>query len=140
MIGDHRDFRKEAGLLEEIRDQLAEIYVQATGKKLEDIQQWMDEETWFTGAKAKEAGFITETITAGGTSARFDLSMYDNAPQPNQPTKTDLERVLTRDAGLSHTQARNLLQNGFESLSTRNAGDEEALEAVNQLTTKLKDN
>lgn len=139
MLGDHRDFRHEADLLESIRDQLAEIYVQATGKKMEDIQQWMDDETWFTGAKAVEAGFMTEATTAGAANARFDLSMFGNAPESNAPTKKDLERVLTRDAGLSRTQARDLLQDGFDAITKRDAGDNTAsIAALNNLIEKIK--
>ncbi|WP_417536109.1 head maturation protease, ClpP-related [Methylophaga sp.] len=139
MIGDHRDLYKEAEFLETIRDQLAEIYVNVSGKKLADIQQMMDEETWLTGAKAVEAGFMTKATTAGAGNARFDLSMYDHPPQSNEPTKKDLERALTRDAGLTRTQALSVLQKGFDGLSTRDAGENETLNAVLNLSKKFKD-
>lgn len=138
MLGDHRDFRHEADLLESIRDQLAEIYVQASGKSMADIQKWMDDETWFTGAKAVDSGFMTEATTAGTSNARFDLSMFGHAPEQTDPTKKDLERVLTRDAGLSHTQARKLLQNGFDGITKRDAGDDDTFNAVDNLINQLR--
>lgn len=138
MLGDHRDFRHEADLLESIRDQLAEIYVDASGNSMKEIQQWMDDETWFSGAKAKEAGFMTEATTAGAANARFDLSMFGHAPENSAPNKRDLERTLTQDAGLSRTQARQLLQGGFDSLTTQDASYEAETEAAKNLINALR--
>ena len=47
------------------------------------------------------------------------------------PTKRDMERLLTRDAGFSRSQARAFLNHGYGALdATQDAGDEEALAAV----------
>ncbi|WP_430009854.1 head maturation protease, ClpP-related [Methylophaga lonarensis] len=95
MMGDHRDFNHEADLLESIRDQLAEIYVQVSGQSMETIQQWMDDTTWMTGSKALENKFVTEVLTAGANNqARvFDLSVFDinNSPVPEPAPEPEPE-------------------------------------------------
>lgn len=138
MIGDYRDFAKESDFLQTIRDQLADVYVQATGKEASVIHGLMDDETWFTGDKAKDFGFMTHTDTAGASAARFDLSMYENAPGANQPSKKDLERILTRDAGMTRSQARTLLQSGFDGINTRDADDSTTLNAVTNLINEIR--
>lgn len=137
-IGDYNDFLKEAELLKSIGSQMAETYADKTGKKQADIQQWMDDETWFTGQKAVEHGFMHSTVTAGKTSARFDLSMFAHAPDSPKPTQKDLERLLTRDAGLSRQQARSLLQGGFDAIVTRDAGEDETIGALDKLINSLR--
>ncbi|MFK5949268.1 MAG: Clp protease ClpP [Methylococcales bacterium] len=136
--GDYNDLEKSAELVKSISGQMAETYADKTGKSQKEIQQLMDETTWFTGEESVDFGFMTKAVTAGSTSARFDLSMFENAPQASDPTKRDIERVLTQDAGLSRSQARLLLQGGFESLTKQDAGDDAAVNAVNNLINNLK--
>lgn len=138
--GDYNDFLKEAELLKSIGSQMAETYAEKTGKKQADIQSWMDTETWFTGEKAVEQGFMTKALTAGSASARFDLSMFAHAPGGQQPTQKDLERTLTRDAGLTRQQARALLQGGFDAIGMSDSADDEQLGALDRLIHSLRNN
>lgn len=135
--GDYKEFEKEAELLKQISAQMAETYAEKTGKKQADIQLMMDDTTWMTGAKAVELGFMTSAITAGGTSARFDTSMFKNAPAGQDPTKKDLERLLTRNAGLSRQKARILLQNGFNGISMSDSVEDEQIGALNNLIKSI---
>lgn len=136
--GDYKELEKEATLLKSISAQMAETYAGKTGLKQADIQLMMDDTTWMTGDIAVSQGFMTTAKKAGGTTARFNLSMFENAPTATEPTKRDLERSLMQDAGLTRSQARHLLQGGFESLTTQDAGNDEAITAVNNLINKLK--
>lgn len=79
-IGDSEDHRKNAELLEKFTEALAADYQKRTGKTDAEIRAWMDAETWFTAAEAKDAGFVDavdETVTAKN---EWDLSAYANAP------------------------------------------------------------
>jgi len=42
------------------------------------------------------------------------------------PTVRDFERMLTRDAGFTRSQALTIIKSGFDSLATRDAGDDDA--------------
>jgi ATP-dependent Clp protease protease subunit len=132
-MGDYNDLIKEAGVLKSISGQMAETYAEKTGKPQAEMQKLMDDTTWFTGQQSVDFGFMTTAITAGSASAKFNLSMFDNAPKASDPNKRDLERTLMQDAGLSRTQARQLLNGGFESLATQDAGDDEMNESVSNL-------
>ena len=137
-MGDYNDLLKEAELLKSIAGQMAETYAQKTGKKQADIQALMDAETWFTGSKAVDAGFMTQTMTAGAASARFDLSMFAHAPTGQPPTQRDLERLLTRDAGLTRQQTQALLQSGFAALDMRESAEGENIEALDKLINSMR--
>ncbi len=137
-MGDYNDLIKEAELLKSIAGQMAETYAQKSGKKQADIQSMMDAESWFTGTKAVEAGFMTEMLTAGTTSARFDLSMFAHAPSGQQPTHTELERMLTRNAGLTRQQARALLQSGFNAIGMSDSVDDEQIGALDQIINLMR--
>lgn len=56
-MGEAKDMRKVADILDKMRDSLASIYVARSGTTTEEIQALMDAETWMTGEEAVEAGF-----------------------------------------------------------------------------------
>ena len=138
VLGDYKELEKEAVVLKSISGQMAETYADVSGKPQAEIQKLMDDTTWFTGTQAVDFGFMTDAVTAGSASAKFDLSMFDHAPKGGEPNKRDLERSLMQDAGLSRTQARKILQGGFDSLATQDAGNDAAINAVNKLINNIK--
>jgi ATP-dependent Clp endopeptidase proteolytic subunit ClpP len=102
--GEAKDMRKYADRLDEMREQIANIYQAKTGMDRDAILQAMDDETWYTGTTAQDAGFIdtlTETLDAAacyhGTDAagRFGkapitierASVEQEPPQPERPTR-----------------------------------------------------
>lgn len=89
--GNKTELRDIANLLEKIDIGIANTYVQRTGQKMAQVQQWMDAETWFTAAEAKAAGFV-QNVSATSQQARakaWDLSAYSNAPKPEDPPLPD---------------------------------------------------
>ena len=72
-MGEANDFRKQADVLDSIRNQLLGIYQAATGLSEEEIITMMDEETWLTAEQAVEMGFATsqETFTKVAASLNF---------------------------------------------------------------------
>lgn len=59
--GEAKDMRKVADLLDKLRDQIALVYADKTGKDLDELRSLMDEETWMTGEEAVDMGFADET-------------------------------------------------------------------------------
>lgn len=55
--GESDDLRAQADLLDKMRDQLADIYVERTGQARADVLQMMADETWLTASEAKSKGF-----------------------------------------------------------------------------------
>lgn len=84
--GNRNEFRKVADLLEKIDGEIGKDYAVATGKSREEIQKWMDDETWFTAVEAKEQGFIHDIFTGDNAVAAknrntWNLSAYANVPK-----------------------------------------------------------
>jgi ATP-dependent Clp protease protease subunit len=143
-IGDYRDFENESGLLRRIANTLAETYSERTGQKLDAVQQMMDNETWIIGKELVEQGFADKVI-GEGKKASFDLSMYANTPKDiksetvKTPVKTEreLEQVLTRDAGLSRSQAKAIIKSGFKPLEDTQDAVNSDIEALTNLIKSL---
>lgn len=56
------------------------------------------------------------------------------------PTIRDFERLLTRDAGFSRSQAQAVIRDGYAALlATRDAGDDDWIEALQGLTTTIQE-
>lgn len=114
-VGNRHDMADVATVLGKIDDALARTYAARTTTGIRSIKQMMDDETWLTAKEAKEAGFATSVGSAAEVKARFDLSVFSAVPDSlkwrddtaeDAPTKRDLERALTQDAGWSRSKAR----------------------------------
>lgn len=83
--GTAEEMRKQADVLDQIRDSLVGIYTAKTGKSAEDIAALMAEETWMTGAQAVEAGFADEVAAPvqdlAASAQGFDLSNCRQVPE-----------------------------------------------------------
>ncbi|RWX28948.1 Clp protease ClpP [Rhizobium leguminosarum] len=114
-VGNRHDMADVAAVLTKIDDALARTYAARTTTGIRSIKQMMDDETWLSAKEAKEAGFATSVGSAAEAKARFDLSVFSAVPDSlkwrddateDAPTKRDLERALTQDAGWSRSKAR----------------------------------
>jgi len=61
-VGDYREMKKSAEVIEGIADLLGQAYAKKTGKKKEEIKKAMDEETWYFGSEILEHGFVDDII------------------------------------------------------------------------------
>jgi ATP-dependent Clp endopeptidase proteolytic subunit ClpP len=145
VIGTAEDMRKEADLLDKITGTIAELYAKRAEGDLEEIKKLMQDETWMTADEAVELGFADRKKEGKQTKAQaFDLSKFNYRKVPNAlrreghkgiPSRRDMERKLMQDAGLSRSQARALLSNGYNALSgTQDA----ALEGDQSLEDTIK--
>lgn len=94
-IGDARDMRETADLLDKISDSIAAVYAQRAGNG--DTEAWRERmlaETWYTGAEAIDAGLADTVMDAGPRrkgdddgkcedpmARKWDLSIFSRAPQ-----------------------------------------------------------
>lgn len=63
-VGDYREMKKFAEVLEGISDLIGQAYSKKTGKKKEEVKKCMDEESWYFGAEILEHGFVDDIIKA----------------------------------------------------------------------------
>ena len=80
VIGNAIDMRDMAETLDKLAGSIAGTYMSKTEASEEQVQEWMDAETWFNAEEAKEAGFVDEITEAAEIKAGIDLSMFANVP------------------------------------------------------------
>lgn len=85
VIGDARDMRKMADVLDSQTRNIASIYAERTGKPVEHWQALMDAETWLIGQDAVDASLADGVLNMDAVSmGNWDLSVFRNAPAPGQ--------------------------------------------------------
>ena len=143
ILGNKREMREFADILDEIDSQILSIIQSISRKNDKETQQAFEKELWLGPQSAKEWGFVTEIITYNNDDTynsrpTFDLSAFDNAPDElkknidgGMPTIRDLESAL-RDAGLTKNQAKAFIANGKVAI------EEVDSEELWILATKLK--
>lgn len=110
-VGDANEMDRVKALLHQVKGNLTNTYVDRTGKKAEEINAWMDDETWFTAEAAVEHGFADTVISAQAVNACFDLSPFRNIPQAlkqrlqNAVASPELDMRRARIADLSRRAA-----------------------------------
>lgn len=145
-IGDAGDMRQMADTLEKITDSLVGIYAERSGKDPKEVQSLLDAETWLSAEEAIEEGFADETEEAKKASASFDLSRFQNVPQPLKDapvaeapkkieTKRDFETFLRDEGGFSHAAAKSLAAAFKEA--TPEPRDEDGAGAIEVILAEL---
>ena len=84
-FGNASDLRKEAELLDKLRDSIAGVYADRSGKPLDEIKKKMSEETWLDGAEAVDFGLA-------------DAIASNDDDEDDQDGETDLARVAAKVA------------------------------------------
>lgn len=145
-VGNADDLHEQADVLSKIDGMLALTYAQQKGTPgIRAIKQMMADETWMTGAEAKESGFATEILKPAdkATQAKFDLSVFVNTPESlkyndeDEPkTVRDAERAL-RDSGWSRSEARKVFAQREEAPQRDAADEKPKLEALHAAITSL---
>jgi ATP-dependent protease ClpP protease subunit len=106
-MGESKDLRKEADLLDKLKVNLRNAYVRKTGINAEEIGAMMDAETWLDAVEAVALGFadaIEEGVAAAATAtpemlrARFDK--FAKAQNTMNPTE-----VITYSAEVAEEAA-----------------------------------
>jgi len=127
MAGNQYELREVADILAKLSTGSLDIYYDKSNVGKRELKAMMKEETWFTAAEAKDKGFIDTILDTGAAKAKFDLSIFANAPEGiegeregHELTKQEIERVL-RDAGASRSFAKSIAARRSNGDSLRDA-------------------
>ncbi len=78
--GDELELQRVIALLKTVRGNLADTYVDRTGNKKTAVEDWMQEETWFTAESALQHGFADALTSETAVTACFDVRNFRNVP------------------------------------------------------------
>jgi ATP-dependent Clp protease protease subunit len=133
-IGNQEDHDNASDILGQIDQSLASTYAKRTGINIKAVSQMMDAETWLDAQNAKANGFATEIIANQSPNARFDISVYANAPaeltgidtgiDPTDINIRELENIL-REAGIPRRKAKALAAYGIKTPDDLRDADDE---------------
>lgn len=87
--GEAEDLERGAALLRTTNQTILDKYVARTGLDAKKVKDWMDEETWFTGREAVNAGFcdkVVENLKIAASTTR-DVSKFKNMPADLRPRR-----------------------------------------------------
>lgn len=97
-VGDSREMRKTADLLDAIGASIGECYTKKSGKTAEQVQAIMDAETWMSGQQCVDEGFATAVAVEDEDDAAMALARsfkgtarLPNLPQALKPVEADSE-------------------------------------------------
>lgn len=89
--GTSSDIQTQAQLILSMKERLAQITAERTGKSVEQINKDGDRDRWFTAEEALEYGFVdhirasaSEVVGGGGTDQRISDDPSKTAGQPEQ--------------------------------------------------------
>lgn len=98
-MGNAKDFRAQADLLDKVDASISADYERKTGKSSEEVLAMMDATTWMTAEEALAEGFV-DRLAEGkvATKNHWNLSAYGNAPKAltEQPEPTVDRAALER--------------------------------------------
>lgn len=103
IFGEAKELRKRADLLDQIKEEVVDVYVSHSNMSREEAQNAMDTETWLTAQQAVDAGFAGEILDRGiVTNSVGDLvanaeaygwtnapAIYSNGTNPGAPALPD---------------------------------------------------
>lgn len=76
VLGDAAAMRKEADLLDSIKNTIVQVYVDRTGQERGQVERMMTDETWMTADEALTSGFVDEVSENLKVAASFDAARY----------------------------------------------------------------
>lgn len=95
-FGNKADLRETAETLEKIDGAIVNDYISKTGQDAEQVAAWMDAETWFTAAEAKEHGFVDRVLSSEKKKAKntWNLKAFGKVPEAlKEPPDPEPEQI-----------------------------------------------
>lgn len=83
-VGDYKEHEKSTENLKKVDASIAAKYEKASSLSLEQLREYMDQETWWSAEEAKELGFVHEVFTPeveSSGASNWALAAYKNAPK-----------------------------------------------------------
>ena len=126
-IGRAGMLRARADALDNVNDALVGIYAERSNLEEDEIRDMMAaDETWFSAAEAEEAGLADRVAEDEAVTAILPREgAFKNAPKDLRarrlpPTERAIDRYL-RDAGLTRSEAKAVLAEGYGTDDLRDA-------------------
>tara|TARA_R110000824_G_scaffold115009_3_gene265908 strand:+ start:2755 stop:3798 length:1044 start_codon:yes stop_codon:yes gene_type:complete len=138
-MGEAKDMRKSADLLDKIGGELKDIYMKKVNVSLESLSEMMDNETWLNADEALAHGFITSISDAIKVAASYDVSKFKNIT--NEQIKNKLSININNKKMTN--ELKDWFDNKVKEIVTAVKGDVKVSEdVVNQteISVKLEDN
>lgn len=103
------DLQEAQDHLAKFEQVLAGIYMKHTGADEETVRMWMENDTWFFGQEAVDAGFATQVVDKVAVAAQYDPNKYEflqsrhpslqgEMPETENKQETLMEDVINSDA------------------------------------------
>ena len=89
-MGEAKELKKTANLLEKISNEIADIYIKKTKLPYDRVKEMMDEETWLNADEAFELGFIDSISDAIKVAAKYDVSKFKNITDKEIKSKLNI--------------------------------------------------
>jgi len=89
-MGEAKELKKTANLLEKISNEIADIYIKKTNLPYDRVKEMMDEETWLNADEAFELGFIDSISDAIKVAAKYDVSKFKNITDKEIKSKLNI--------------------------------------------------
>ena len=133
------DLREIADRLDQMRDNLASIYMHKAGGDIESWRTAMDAETWYTAAEAVAVGLAdaiaTDAPVPESVKAQFDLSIFNyagrsHAPAPQPPAASAAGSTPTPEEGSAVAWTAEQMTNLRRKLGVAEDADEATILAA----------
>jgi ATP-dependent protease ClpP protease subunit len=147
-VGDHREMRARADILEQLSNIIAKAYSKKTGKGVKEIQDLMNNETWLIGENMQKSGFVDKIINDDDEIRNLDENLllakgrFENCisvMEKSAKSKNDLQKVAALITEFSKEESviikPELPQNNLE---VKNNMDEKLQARINELEAENK--
>jgi ATP-dependent Clp endopeptidase proteolytic subunit ClpP len=108
VMGDAKEMRRVASLLDQVTDTVANTYAARSGQTKKKCLDMMDEETWMTAEDSLKLGFCTEVSEPVKVAAAVITKpeIYKHLPSSLRPNRSIAEGVKQRVAALVEKHVR----------------------------------
>ena len=130
-MGEAKELKKTANLLEKISNEIADIYIKKTNLPYDKVKEMMDEETWLNADEALELGFVDSISDAIKVAAKYDVSKFKNIT--NEEIKSKLN-INLKSKNMTE-ELKNWFNSKIEDIITRVKSDDSNVE-VGESTTE----
>lgn len=145
-MGDAGELRKEASVLDKLKNTLVNAYTRKTGLDAETIGAMMDEETWIDATEAVAMGFADEiedgieaaaSVTPASARARFDNFTNSMARKSKIKTVTETIPVDTVPVAMNAEPQIVAADEDYEDPATEPMSQDEKIETLEAEVARL---
>ena len=148
-IGDSSDLRKDADILDKLKQTLVAIYSEKTGLDSEELVSMMDEETWLTAEEAVSKGFADELIQKKTSQEPANLSAHSAARNMPKRLRLKLEgnsksvktapnggNTMTRKTPSAGPALASLLNDAIDEIDESDGDDRSRSDVISEMASE----